>query len=199
MINRRDAIKQIGGLAGAAAMAKYLPGCGGSSGPNGIKNYVFMMMENRSYDHYFGARKLVEGLDGDGLAMTMTNPDLAGNPIAPWNPNMDQMCDLDPPHDWDDAHNSFNNGAMDGFVKADQMDHSMPDLIDPMQYLTRDQLPVSWALADAYTTCDRWFCSVMGPTWPNRFYWHTGSSGGLMSNELPSAGYLPWPSIYNNL
>ena len=35
-----------------------------------------------------------------------------------------------------------------------------------MQYLTRKQVPVSWALADAYTTCDRWFASVMGPTLP---------------------------------
>ena len=66
MVTRRDAIKTIGGLAGAAGLSRLLPGCGGN-GKSGITNYVFMMLENRTYDHYFGARSLVEGLPGDGL------------------------------------------------------------------------------------------------------------------------------------
>jgi phospholipase C len=203
MINRRDAIKRIGGLAGAAGLAKFLPACGdGSDGPVGITTYVFMMLENRSYDHYFGARSMLEGLPGDGLVATMRNPDVNGVPIAPWEPTIDQMCDPDPPHSWDAAHLSFNNGANDGFVKAHQMNHSSTTLIEPMQYLTRTQLPISWALADAYTTCDRWFCSVMGPTLPNRAFWHTGTSIGIEDNTQTldsfSAG-LPVPSIYNQL
>jgi phospholipase C len=65
--------------------------------------------------------------------------------------------------------------------------------------MTRNELPITWALADAYATADRWFCSVMGPTFPNRYYWHTGTSGGLMSNIFPPKGGFPWPSIYNRL
>jgi phospholipase C len=52
-----------------------------------------------------------------------------------------------------------------------------------MQYMTRDIIPVSWALADAFTVCDRWFCSVLGPTLPNRAYWHAATSGGAKSND----------------
>jgi len=206
MINRRTAIKQIGGLAGAAAMAKYLPGCGSSPDePKGITTYVYMMMENRSYDHFFGARSMLEGKAGDGLKMSMVNNDLNGNPIAPWAPSVDQMCDPDPPHGWVALHNSWNAGACDGFVKSHQMDHNSTTLIDPMQYLSRTQLPVSYALADAYTSCDRYFCSVMGPTLPNRAYWHAATSFGIGPDDNANAEILttfnnvPVPTIYNRL
>ena len=205
MINRRDAIKRIGGMAGAAAMARFLPGCGGDDGQNGITTYVYMMLENRSYDHFFGARSMLEGKAGDGLTMAMMNPDLNGNPIAPWQPTVDQMCDPDPPHEWVALHNSWNAGACDGFVKSHQTAHSSSTLIDPMQYLTRTQLPISYALADAYTTCDRWHCSVMGPTLPNRAYWHAATSFGIgpdpeaNSEILTTFNHVPVPTIYHRL
>ncbi len=206
MINRRSAIKRLGGIAGAAAMAKYLPGCGGGAGgPDGITTYVYMMMENRSYDHFFGARTLIEGKAGDGLQATFRNNDVNGTPIAPWEPAVDQMCDPDPPHGWDPLHAAWNNGACDGFVQQHQMDHNSTTLIDPMQYLTRKQLPISYALADAYTTCDRWFCSVMGPTLPNRAYWHTATSFGIGPDAgannmvLDTFSSVPVPTIYNRL
>ncbi|HEY6034870.1 MAG TPA: alkaline phosphatase family protein, partial [Kofleriaceae bacterium] len=206
MINRRTAIKQLGGLAGAAAMAKYLPGCGSSpEEPKGITTYVYMMMENRSYDHFFGARSMLEGKAGDGLKMSMINNDVNGNPIAPWAPSVGQMCDPDPPHGWVALHNSWNMGACDGFVKSHQMDHNSTTLIDPMQYLSRTQLPVSYALADAYTSCDRYFCSVMGPTLPNRAYWHAATSFGIGPDDnanaeiLTTFNHVPVPTIYNRL
>jgi len=202
MMKRRDALKTIGGLAGAAGMARLLPGCGGGGGDNGpigITTYVYLMMENRSYDHFFGSRKLLEGLAGDGLVDTFTNKNLAGDPVALWTPTVNQLCDLDPPHGWDASRAAFNNGLCDGFVTQHQMDHGGSlTAIEPMQYLTRTDVPVSYALADAYTTCDRWFCSVMGPTWPNRFFWHSADSGGQMTNSLPSEG-INWPSIYHRL
>jgi phospholipase C len=199
-MKRRDAIKTIGGLAGAATLSRMLPACGGNDGPNGITTYVFMMMENRSYDHLLGAWNALEGHPGDGHAgSSVTELDVNNQPVTAWEPNKDQLCDLDPPHDWDHAHFAFNSGACDQFLKAHQMDHQSATATEVMQYLTRTEVPVSYALADAYTVCDRWFCSVMGPTWPNRFYWHTGSSGGLMTNELPADGYLTWPSLYNRL
>ena len=195
MINRRDAIKRIGGIAGAAGLTKFLPGCSSDGGPVGITTYVYMMMENRSYDHFFGSRVTVEGLAGDGPQLSATNLDLNGNPIALFPAVRDHLCDPDPAHGWDASRIQWNNGANDGFVTTHQMEH--PGAIDPMQYLTREDVPVSYALADAYTVCDRWFCSVMGPTWPNRFYWHAGSAFGLKDNNLPTS--LDQPSIYLNL
>ena len=201
-MKRRDALKTIGGLAGAAGMAKFLPGCDdGDDGPVGITTYVYLMLENRTYDHVFGARKM-EGLPGDGLVATMSNPDMNGNPVGIFVPSALGECALDPPHTWDQSHAEWNNGAMDGFVRQHQMLHASTTAKEPMQYLTRTQVPISWALADGYTTCDRWFASVMGPTFPNRAYWHTGTSFGLDDNQAIidkfSTG-VPVPTIYHRL
>ena len=201
-MKRRDALKTIGGLAGMAGMSKLLPACGddGSDGPVGITTYVYLMLENRTYDHVFGARAL-EGLGGNGLTAGASNPDTNGDPVAIYTPSSLEMCTVgDPPHGWDAAHAQWNNGANDGFVRAHQA--SEPGARDPMQYLVREQQAVSWALADAYTTCDRWHAAVMGPTLPNRAYWHTGTSFGIKANQEIltefSAG-VPVPTIYNQL
>src|SRR5512139_2565260 len=121
MINRRQAIKRIGGLAGLAAMPKMLSGCNGDDAPDtpGIKHYVYMMLENRTYDHIFGARKL-QGLGGDGLTAGMAIPDMSGTMIPIFEPTLNEMCVADPPHGWDPSHLQFNNGAMDGFVREYQ-------------------------------------------------------------------------------
>jgi phospholipase C len=200
-MKRRDALKTIGGIGAAAGMARFLPACGGDGGggPNGITTWVFMMMENRSYDHFFGARSMVEGKPGDGPKMTMTNLDTNNQPISLWTPDKNHLCDIDPPHGWESSRVQWNNGANDGFVIAHQMEHQNPTAIEPMQYLVRTDVPVSWALADQYATADRWFCAVMGPTWPNRFYWHAATSEGKMSNQLPTSGKLTEPSIYHRL
>jgi phospholipase C len=69
-----------------------------------------------------------------------------------------------------------------------------------MQYLTRDAIPVHHALADAYTSCDRWFASLLGPTLPNRMYWHAASSNGARSNnEVISGSWKGLPTIYHRL
>ncbi|MEO7093712.1 MAG: alkaline phosphatase family protein, partial [Polyangiales bacterium] len=192
-MKRRDALKTLGGLAGAATMAKFLPGCGGDDKPKGITTYVYMMMENRSYDHLMGARSL-EGLPGDGQKTSFANPAIDGTMVAAYKAPSDMgksvptLCDPDPPHGWDAAHLSFNSGAMNGFLQQHQIDHGNDmTLTEPMKYLSREVVPVTWALADAYTSCDRWFCSVMGPTLPNRAYWHAASSFGLkVNNEVLS-------------
>lgn len=207
-MKRRDALKTLGALAGTAGLARVLPfgaltGCGGESQteqelPSRGETLVVLMLENRSYDHVLGARAL-EGLPGDGLRPGMKNLDLAGRPIEPFPATRQSLCDIDPPHGWTAAHNQWNGGANDGFVTAHQRAHgNSPTAIEPMQYQTRETMPITWALADAYTTCDRYFCSVMGPTWPNRMYWHTGQSNGINSNMLPAAGFN-WPSIYHRL
>jgi len=203
-MKRRDALKTIGGLAGAATLMNALPGCSDDDGgPVGITTYVYMMMENRSYDHVFGARKLLEGKAGDGLVATMANPDMGGMSIPVYQAPNDALCDVDPPHGWDAGRIQLGARANDGFVVAHQMtEHGGhgPLATEPMKFLTREHQPVSYAIADAYATADRWHCSVLGPTWPNRFYWHVGTSRGIKSNELPTgAGGVPGPSIYHRL
>jgi len=200
-MKRRDAIKALGALAGATSMSRLLAACGSDEdgAEPGIDTFVFMMMENRTYDHYLGARAL-EGLPGDGLVATMSNPDLMGVdvPIFAASGEVDTMCVADPPHGWNPSRTQFNDGANDGFVRAYQENH--PGGTAVMEYMTRDRLPVTWALADAYTVCDRWFASVLGPTLPNRMYWHAGTSNGATNNDdIVGGAYKGVPSLYHRL
>src|SRR5688572_8911937 len=113
-ISRRDALKTVGALAGTLASTRLLSACGddGGGGPGSIDTLVFMMMENRSYDHYLGSRAL-EGRGGNGLAAGMSNPDRDGNPIAIWaGANQPEtMCVDSPPHSWDPSRVQLNGGA----------------------------------------------------------------------------------------
>jgi len=71
---------------------------------------------------------------------------------------------------------------------------------DAMSYMTREQVPIINALADSYTSCDRWFSSVLGPTLPNRMYWHAGSSNGARANdEVYGGAYQGLASLYHRL
>jgi phospholipase C len=197
MMKRRDALKTIGGLAATAGVAKLLPGCGDNAGGPAQPTTVVLMMENRSYDHWLGARSMLEGKPGDGLRSDMRNNRLDGTPVAPYEATFLSSCVLDPPHGWDAWPVQSNAGANDGFVRAHEMSHA-PGAVEPMQYQTRASIPASWALADAYASCDRWFCSVRGPTWPNRMYWHSGTSMGITSNRVPTDGF-DWPTIHHRL
>ena len=65
-----------------------------------------------------------------------------------------------------------------------------------MGYYNRADIPFQFALAEAFTICDAYHCSVMGPTWPNRMYWMTGTidpegigGGPIINNKAPADGY----------
>ena len=197
-VSRRNALKSLGATAALPVLANCgddqgtggAPGTGGGGGggggyvpEDGITRVVVLMMENRSYDHYFGARSLVEGLPSDGLTAEMANLDGTGTSHPVYREST--FCVADPPHGWDSSHRQFNAGLNDGFLTEYEADAGAG--IDPhvMGYFQREDLPVSYALADSYTSCDRWFCSVMGPTWPNRFYFHAGQSDGMKTNDSP--------------
>jgi phospholipase C len=149
----------------------------------GIDTFVVLMMENRSFDHYFGSLRLLEGrTDVNGLTGSETNPAPNGSPVAVHR--LDNFTPADPPHGWDACHAQWNNGANDGFVR----EHEGSSQNDVMGYHVRSQLPQFYALADHSALCQNWFSSVMGPTWPNRFYLHGATSQGNRSN-LPALGF----------
>ncbi len=198
-MKRREALKRMGALGAAAALPKLLGGCGwdnAGSETSGITHLVVLCMENRSYDHYLGARAL-EGLGGDGLSPEMSNLNLDGEPEAIFRETV--SCIPDPPHSWGQNRAQFSSGANSGFVTEYQRraGRNVPPHV--MGYFGREDLPFSWALADAYATSDRWFSSILGPTWPNRMYLHSGQSGGLTENVLPTNGGIDWRSIHHQL
>ncbi|NJK32221.1 MAG: alkaline phosphatase family protein, partial [Deltaproteobacteria bacterium] len=153
----------------------------------GVEHVIVLCMENRSFDHYFGARQLVEGQpDVDGLSGDETNLDMQGNPIGVYH--LTNYTPDDPPHSWDQVHAQWNGGACDGFVVEHQKVHGDAIKQEVMGYHVREDIPVLYALADEYTLCDRWFCSLLGPTWPNRYYLHCGTSDGKTNNSPPLIG-----------
>jgi phospholipase C len=154
-----------------------------------IDTVVVLCMENRSFDQVFGARSLLEGRPVDGITREMKNVARDGREIFV-NP-LDRFSTPDPPHTWDPVHRQWNEGAMDGFAR----EFGDVGVADVMGYYGRAQLPVSWALADHFVTCDRWFSSVLGATWPNRLYLHGASSNGVREN-LPTSNFT---SIFTSL
>lgn len=156
-----------------------------------IDHVVIVQMENRSFDHYFGSLSLLEGrTDIDGLLAGMSNPARDGRVIAPRHLTSEYLIDPDPGHGHGDSMDQFNLGRNDGFVRnyEPKLDASTADRLDwPMGYYVRDQLPAFYTLADHFTLCERWFCSLLGPTWPNRYFSHAATSDGLWSNGTPLA------------
>lgn len=148
----------------------------------GIDTFVVLCMENRSFDHFLGALSLHEGRAVDGLAGRESNPDPDGPRVHTYA--LAGYTTSNPPHDWEAAHRQWNGGANDGFVAA----LGGPDRREVMGHHVRAALPVTYALADGAAICDRWFSSVLGPTWPNRLYLHGATAHGRRANA-PVTGF----------
>ncbi|MBL4687554.1 MAG: phosphoesterase [Nannocystaceae bacterium] len=212
-------------LRGSAAMASALSmGCDSEESDVGFRadadllanvdHIVVLMMENRSFDHYFGQLTLPTDhenpeLRGEGrkrlaydpnrnpfeddpmgemvtgLTGTETNPGVDGEDVGLFH--LDRRKKLHHlPHKWEPMHDAFNGGKNDGFVMAHHNANKAETLTagpEVMGLHKREDVPVLYELADNYTLCDRYFCSVMGPTWPNRFFLHAASSGGRKTNK----------------
>ncbi|MBX2797310.1 MAG: alkaline phosphatase family protein [Myxococcales bacterium] len=201
---RRRILQGIGATAGLAAC-----GDGPSSSstttsvvePGSIDTIVMLMMENRSFDHVFGSLSLVEGrTDVDGLRPDLFNAAIDGTPVYPTQ-LVDPCTEPDPPHGWNTSREQLDGGSCGGFVRAYQNDNKGEDfdLSQVMAYQTRSMQPISYALADAYALCERWFSSVLSSTWPNRIYWHAGTSQGIRTNDLPKGRPYSATTIWDQL
>jgi phospholipase C len=202
-LSRREALKAAAATAAAACTPKggadsgLAPGAG-DTGPGRIDHVIVVMMENRSFDHWLGSRSLEEGrTEENGLTAEMSNPTADGTPIAPFP--SDDPCLHDPPHSWSRSRRQFNEGENDGFVRQ-YSESSGGDGSGIMAYQRRSDLPLTYALADAFTVCDNYHCSVMGGTWPNRLYAQLATCQGVTGNHFPT-GALSFdaPSIWQAL
>src|SRR5450755_519770 len=183
---RRELLK-IGTAATATELVSLgLHGCGisklvssvasGCSKLSDIEHVVILTQENRSFDHYFGSYRGVRGFSDQSAAFQQ--PDPANTAISPVGQLLsfhldttktNAACTHDITHDWVPMHQSWNGGAMDGFVTS-RLAINANDAVLAMGYYTRADLPYYYAAADAFTLCDNYFCSVMGPTDSNRLY-----------------------------
>jgi phospholipase C len=210
----------LGGAAAAAAAATLMPpnvqAALAQTPPsrgslNDIEHVVLLMQENRSFDHYFGTMAGVRGF-ADAMRQKLANgrsvlyqPDSV-NPdgyTLPFHLDTNTTSAQHIPstsHAWQVQHNALNGGKMDSWLPA----HRAADGANGpyvMGYHDRADIPFQFALAEAFTICDNYFCSVLGPTWPNRMMWMTGTidpngqnGGPILENDTPKVGYYTWPT-----
>ena len=226
-LSRRELLKLGAAAAATELTSSVLHGCsGGSIGipqpPSpcakltDIEHVVIIIQENRSFDHYFGSYRGVRGFSDQSLAFQQPDPANNTNPpigkLLPFRldtSTTNAACTHDITHAWLPQHQSWNKGAMDGFVTSRWAINSN-DAVLTMGYYTRADLPFYYAVADAFTICDNYFCSVMGPTDPNRLYTMAasidpdGKNGGpllqtLVGNRSSFAGHLTYTTMPEQL
>jgi phospholipase C len=154
-----------------------------------IEHIIIACQENRSFDHYFGYAPQVQARASGRrpASASRTRRDARPGRAVP----LHGARDAGHPHDWDSVHGQWDNGAMDGF-----MTHSG---INAMGYYTEQELPFYYGLFEDSTLCANMFCSLLGPTWPNRFYLMAGTSGGITTNGQWGYGIFDTPMILDLL
>ncbi len=146
-----------------------------------VEHVVIFMQENRSFDHYFGTLKGVRGFSDPRAIDLPTGKQVWFQPngkdtVAPFRfdtskSNAQFLHSLD--HSWKGSHERWKNHDAWIAAKTEMT----------MGYFTRADIPFYHALADSFTICDAWHCSVFGPTNPNRLYLFTGTSGLTAGND----------------
>jgi phospholipase C len=200
-MRRREFLARTAGLAGLAGLATALPAETLISqaakvqarnplpSPRNlpIDTFVVLMMENRSFDHYLGWRA-----DADGRNAGLSYPDANGghHPTHRLAPDFQGCAFKDPDHSFEGGRAEYNHGKLDGFYVAN-------DEFAIGYYLQQD-LPFLPHVAKAFTLYDRYFASLLGPTFPNRHYMWGAQSGGQTTNVIP-AGSLgdKWETIFD--
>ena len=207
--DRRDFLKLLTAGAAAAAFprsiarALAIPAHHRTGTIEDVEHIVFMMQENRSFDHYFGTLRGVRGF-ADPRAVKLpsgksvwhqqdpNNPDGYVLPFHPGASNLGLQFLQDLAHDWTTTHAAWNNGKYDQWVPNKGT--------TAMAHLTRSDIPFHYALADAFTVCDAYYCSLLGPTDPNRYHMWTGwvgndgnGGGPVIDNAEAGYGWSTYP------
>ncbi|QBQ99039.1 phosphocholine-specific phospholipase C [Paraburkholderia pallida] len=158
-----------------------------------VEHIVVFMQENRSFDHYLGHLRGVRGyndrlpipLPGGQPVWYQPSKEDATKPVLPFHldtQTTSAQCVGDLDHSWYPTHYAINNGAYN------QWPQYKTDMT--MGYYLRADIPFHYALADAFTVCDNYFCSLPGPTHPNRSY--------LMTGMVDPTGTMGGPLLDNN-
>ena len=203
-LSRRQLLASLG-VAGAAIAAGNPAAAAIARGPKGahlvrtaaltsaagsdlgaVEHIVFLMMENRSYDHYFGAYPKGRGFnDHPAKSLGVFAQEFPGatglsppNVLLPFHLSSTggYECTDDLTHDWGPQHLCWNGGKMDSYVKVHTSStYEGANGAMTMGYYNRADLQFYYALADAFTLCDGYHASIIGPTHPNRLMANSGT------------------------
>jgi phospholipase C len=211
-LRRRDFIRRSAYTAGLATAATLLPtelilkeaakNQAWAAMPSAcnmeIDHFVVLMMENRSFDHYFGWRSDANGVQARSYpdpqnGGTMVDTRHASTLDAQW-----QGCGHpDPDHSWDGGREQLGSAASNTAVEPDGFLAGVNDEF-ALCYYNEDEVEFIHAAAEEFTLYDRFHCSLMASTWPNRYYMWSASSGGRKNNDPPvQTGGNQWPTIFD--
>ncbi len=185
MDSRRDFLKKAALLSGTLGLPNVLPlsiqkamAINAEPGTTfyDAEHVVFLMQENRSFDHMFGKMKGVRGFN-DPRAKILPNQnkvwlqnDEKGNTYAPFHVDIHKTkitWQGGLPHSWSDQVAARNKGKYDRWVPV--------KTLMSLGYYQREDIPFYYAMADAFTICDHHFCSSLTGTTPNRLFFWTGT------------------------
>ena len=161
-----------------------------------IEHIVVLMMENHSYDNQLG---MLRRPGADGFRLGPRRP-AAGQPIPTRTATSSTRSGCPPPartarrrQEWMQSHIQFDNGRNDGFVQS----ASGPTA---MGYWEQADQPFYYSMASVFPIADRYFCSVLGQTYPNRRYLISATSLGLVDDTTPGlSDYPPNGTIFDRL
>ncbi|MCC6647217.1 MAG: hypothetical protein IT374_16795 [Polyangiaceae bacterium] len=139
-----------------------------------FEHVVVLMLENRSFDHYLSKLPSYGVTDVDVAKDTDGNYDpTASPPKLVQRYHESRYCIKDVNHEWSGVHLQYDGGNMSGFLATNN-----PGGARALGYYDQTDLPYYYWLAKTFAISDRNFCSLLGPTWPNRFYFYGASSWG---------------------
>jgi len=149
---------------------------------------VILMMENHSFDCYFGMLPKLGQPQADGFAFDAFGQPADRNPlgegyVVPSPATSD--CQASVTQNWNATHHQINGGRMDGFAKTDPQ---------AMVYWTDQDLPFYYSLAKSFTLANRWFCSAPCQTYPNRRFLMAGTAYGNITTDNASLSDPPPPN-----
>jgi phospholipase C len=169
-MERRTFLKATGGMAATAALSSDILRAASSQ----IKHIVVVMMENRSFDHFLGWLP-----NADGMQAGLSYQDVNGvsHPTHELAPDWTGCGFNDPDHSYSGGRIEVDNGRMDGFMKT-----STADVYAIGYYQEADNLFLP-KFAQSFITCDRYFPSILAPTFPNRIFQLCGQTDRLDDSE----------------
>jgi phospholipase C len=151
-----------------------------------IEHIVVLMMENHSYDNKLG---MLQRPGADGFHLRQGKPietNLYPNGDVQHAFHMPTTCQLSgrPSQSWLNSHTQFNSGKNNGFVKSGSGPVSMG-------YWDGADQPFYYSMASVFPIGDRYFCSVLGQTYPNRRFLISATSLGMVNDTVPSLTQYP--------
>jgi phospholipase C len=170
-----------------------------------IEHIVVLMMENHSFDNYFGMLGKGDGLPRNHVTNlpTTANRRVDGTEVGSFEFEKTTQLPHAPTQSWHASHIQYDDDANDGFVQSVELtvEGASPEQIRaPMGYWTDAHLPFYAGLARTFPLADHWFSSCLGPTFPNRRFLIAGTADGLI-DDLPfgMVGYPQAGTIFDLL